>query len=137
MQSGRARQKIEGLEDEADFLVANARQFIVVELAHQLAVEPVFALGGRIEAADQVHQRRLSRPRRSHDGHIFAALNAEIHSPKSMNLLLGAHVVGFPKVFRCDHAGLRRRHGHGLRHVDNFGGCHFFLLLRRHWVLRD
>ncbi len=52
-----AGEQVEGLEDESDFLVADAREFVVVEFADELAVEPVFALGGRVEAADQVHQR--------------------------------------------------------------------------------
>ena len=45
VQRGGAGQQVEGLEDEADFLVADARQLVVVEFADQLAVEPVVALG--------------------------------------------------------------------------------------------
>ena len=57
VQGGGAGQQVEGLEDEADFLVADAGQFVVVQFADQLTVQPVVALAGRIEAADQVHQR--------------------------------------------------------------------------------
>ena len=39
-----AREQVEGLEDESDFLVANARQLIVVEFADELAVQPVLAV---------------------------------------------------------------------------------------------
>jgi hypothetical protein len=46
VQSGGAGQQVEGLEDEADFLVADAGQFVVVERADELAVEPVVALAG-------------------------------------------------------------------------------------------
>ena len=47
VQRGGAGQQIEGLKDEADLLVADAGQFVVVELADQLAVEPVRPLDGR------------------------------------------------------------------------------------------
>ena len=56
MQSGGASQQVEGLEHETDFLVADAGQFVVVEFAHQLRVQPIAAFAGSIEAADQVHQ---------------------------------------------------------------------------------
>ena len=56
VQRGCAREQVEGLEDESDFLVADAGEFVVVELADELAVKPVLALGGSIKAANQVHQ---------------------------------------------------------------------------------
>src|SRR5579863_16899 len=61
VQRSRPGQQVERLEDESDFLVADPRQFIVVQFADQLAVEPVLSLRRRIEAADQVHQRGLAR----------------------------------------------------------------------------
>jgi hypothetical protein len=57
-----ARQQVEGLEDEPDLLVADARQLVVVHQAHFVAVEEVGSFAGSIEAADQVHQRRFARP---------------------------------------------------------------------------
>ena len=56
MQRGRAREQVERLEDEPDFLVADTSEFVVVELADELAVEPVLALGGSVKAANEVHQ---------------------------------------------------------------------------------
>jgi len=61
VQRGGAGQQVEGLEDEADLLVADARQLVVVHVADQLPVDVVVALGGRIQAADQVHERRFAR----------------------------------------------------------------------------
>src|SRR4026208_128295 len=55
-----AREQIEGLKNETDFLVANACELVVVHLRDVLAVEPVFTLRRSIETADQVHQRRLA-----------------------------------------------------------------------------
>ncbi len=44
VERGGAGEEIEGLEDEADLLVANAGEFVVVELGDVVAVEPVAAL---------------------------------------------------------------------------------------------
>ncbi len=55
-----AGEQIEGLKDEADLLVADAGELVVVQLADQLAVEPVFALGRGVKAADEVHERGLA-----------------------------------------------------------------------------
>ena len=109
VQRGGAGQQIEGLEDESDFLVADAGQFVVVQFADQLAVQPVVALAGRVEAADQVHQRRFARARRSHDGDVFVALDAHVDAAQRVHLLLRAHVVGLPQIFGADHAGFGRR----------------------------
>ena len=38
-----SRQQVEGLEYEADFLVADAGQFVVIQFADQLAVQPIVA----------------------------------------------------------------------------------------------
>src|SRR5262249_23586974 len=57
VQSGCAGQQVEGLKDKPDFLISDSRQLVVVELADLLPVEPVLSLAGRVEAADQVHQR--------------------------------------------------------------------------------
>ena len=47
-----ARQQIEALEDEAQLGRADQRPLIGRELAHLLAVEPVFAGTGAVEAAE-------------------------------------------------------------------------------------
>ena len=56
VERGGAGKEVEGLEDEADLLVADAGELIVVEFGDIVAVEPVAALGGGVEAADEVHQ---------------------------------------------------------------------------------
>jgi hypothetical protein len=77
VQRGGAGQQVEGLEDEADFLVADAGELVVVELGDVVAVEPVLALGGRVEAADQVHQGGLAGAGGAHDGDVLVVLDAE------------------------------------------------------------
>ena len=108
VQRGGARQQVEGLEDEADLLVADARQLVVVQLADQLAVEPVAALGGRVQAADQVHQRGLAGAGRAHDGHVLVVLDAQGDAAQRLHLLLRAHVVGAPQILDDDHVAVGR-----------------------------
>src|SRR5271170_1573378 len=61
MQSRSASQQIEGLKNEANLPVANPGQFVIIQVANQVPVEPIFAFTGSIEAADQIHQRRFAR----------------------------------------------------------------------------
>ena len=86
------RQEVEGLEHEPDLLVANARQLVVGELPDLLALERVGAAGGRIEAADQVHERRLARARGAHDRDVLVGLDVEVHPVQRVDLL-GADLV--------------------------------------------
>ena len=97
VQRRRARQQVERLEHEPNLFVPDARQLVVVHLADLLAVQQVAALARRVQTADQVHQRRLARPGRPHDGDIFAALDLNRHTAEGMHLL-GAHLVGLPEV---------------------------------------
>src|SRR5258707_14792829 len=117
------------MKPEADLFVADAGKFIVVQFADQLAVQPILTFGGRVETADKIHQRGLARSRRTHDGNILAALDAEVYAAQGMDLLLGAHIVGLPQVFGRDHAGFRRRRGGGLWRANDFGSCHILLLV--------
>src|SRR3974390_35629 len=55
VQRGSARQKIEGLKNETDFLVADVGELVVVQFADQATGQPVAAGGRGIQAADQVH----------------------------------------------------------------------------------
>ena len=102
VQRGGAGKQVEGLEDEADFLVADAGQLIVVELADEMAVEPVAAFAGGIEAADEVHEGGFAGAGGAHDGDVFVAADAQGDAVESVDLLLGAHVVGLPEVFDDD-----------------------------------
>ena len=112
MERGRARQQVEGLEDEADLAVADRGQLVVVHLRDDLAAQHVAPLAGRVEAADQVHQGRLAGARRPHDRHVLAALDLEGDAAQRVDLL-GAHLVGAPEVLGVDdrpvHGCARRR----------------------------
>src|SRR5262249_21644203 len=73
----------------------------VVELLHRLAVEVVAALGGRVEAAEEVHQRRLATARGAHDGEVLAAVDVEVDAVEGVDLL-GAHLVHLAHVAQLD-----------------------------------
>ncbi len=72
VEAGGAGEEVEGLEDEADLLVADAGELVVVELGDVVAVEPVFTLGRGVEAADEVHQGGLAGAGGAHDGDVLA-----------------------------------------------------------------
>ncbi len=96
-----AGEEIEGLEDEADFLIANAGELVVVEFGDVVAVEPVAALGGRVEAADEVHQRGFSGAGGAHDRDVFVLTNAEVDAAEGVDLLV-THLVGLPEIVGDD-----------------------------------
>src|SRR5919201_5892774 len=73
----RPREQVEHLEHEADLGVAHAGQLIARQSRHVLAVEPVTAAGRTIETAEQVHEGRLARARRSHDRDELARLDRD------------------------------------------------------------
>jgi hypothetical protein len=109
VQRGRARQQVEGLEDEADLAVAHGRQLVVVHLGHHVAVQHVAALRGRVQAADDVHERRLARARRPHHRHVLALRDLERDAAQRVDLF-GAHDVRAPQVDRLDERGLAGLH---------------------------
>ena len=54
-------QQLTRLKDEADFPVADAGQLVGLQIVHAAAVQDVLAAGGRVQAADDVHQRAFPR----------------------------------------------------------------------------
>src|SRR5260221_2306700 len=69
--------QLELLEDEPDAAVADVRKLRLAEPADVLAGEPVAAGGWSVEAAEDVHQRRLARPRRAHDREELASADQQ------------------------------------------------------------
>ena len=68
---GRADQVV-ALEDKAEHLAPQCGQRIVVQPRDRFALEQVFAAAGTVQAAQDVHQRRLARARCPDDGHVLA-----------------------------------------------------------------
>ncbi len=101
VQSGGARQQIESLKDEPDFLIANTREFIIVHLRNVLAVKPIISLRSRIETTNQVHQRRFARAGWTGNGEILTAMDFERDPVQGVDLL-SAHVVRLPNILHGD-----------------------------------
>src|SRR5262245_28462209 len=80
-----ARQQVEGLKHETDFLVPNLGQLVVIHFTDVDSVQVVAARGGRVQAAQQIHQGRFARAGRPHDGDVFAALNLQRHLTQRVN----------------------------------------------------
>ena len=68
-------------------------------------------LDGRVEAADEVHQRGLAGAGGAHDGDVLVVLDAQVDAAQGLHLLLGAHVVGAPQIFDDDDVAVRHRRG--------------------------
>ena len=101
---GQARHQMEELEDEADLLAADAGELLVGERADLVAVETVGAGAGSIEAADDVEQRRLARPRRSHDRDVLAIGDGLVDAGQRVDRLV-ADDEGAPNAGELDHGG--------------------------------
>jgi hypothetical protein len=95
------RQQIKGLEDESDFLVPHSSQRIVRQPGDLLAVQPVAAARGGVEAPNQVHQGRLAGARWAHDGHVLVAANRQREAPEREHPL-GAHLILARQILDMD-----------------------------------
>ena len=71
---------METLEDEAEVEVAEARQFAVGAVGKLTPHKAHAPLGGLVEQADDVEQRRLAASRRPHDAYKFALLDRNVHA---------------------------------------------------------
>ena len=78
-QGGRPRQQVEVLEDEADAPVADLGQLVRVQPRHLLAGQAVTAVGGAVEAAQGVHERRFAGAGRADQGDEFAFVDVQRH----------------------------------------------------------
>ncbi len=94
---GGPRQQVEALKDEPELGRAHQRPLVRRQAAHVLAVEPILARGGPIEAAQDVHERAFAGPRSAHQGDHLAALDRYRHALQHGDVDL-AHVVGLGNV---------------------------------------
>ena len=106
---GGVRQEVEALKDEADVLVAQLRELVVVELHHVPAGEDETARGGDVQAAHEVHQRRFPGPGGPHDGREFALLDREVDPLEDLQILV-PHVEALGDILHDADGG-----GHYLR----------------------
>ena len=111
-------QEIERLKNETNLLIAYVREFIIVQLANFLTVQPVLTGCWRIETTDQVHERRLARTRGTTNDDAFPRLHIEVDVAQDMQfaepLMHADHLYD-----RCDRSLRRVGLGTGrLRHAQ-------------------
>ena len=99
-----AGEQVERLEHEADLAVADRRELVVGQVDDVLAVEPVAAAGRVVQAAEDVHHRRLARPRVPHDRDHLALVDGQ------RDVIEGAHLDGAGAVDLRD--AVEFEHGH-------------------------
>jgi hypothetical protein len=92
-----ARQQVEVLEHEADLPIADGGAGVGRQLGDGCARQPIGALRRPIEAAEDVHERRLARPGGAHDGDELAARDVERHAAQGLHLDV-AEPVDLPQV---------------------------------------
>ena len=86
-------QEVVELEDEADVLRAPLRELTAAQRAHWHAVHFDRASRRRIEAADQIEQRRFARPRRAHEREEIAFRDFEVDAFEHVDALAAAREV--------------------------------------------
>ena len=94
------REQVEVLEHEADLLVAREGERVVREMRDLLAVEPVRAFRRSVKTAQDVHERRLARAGRTHEGGEFPLPYREIDACECCDDLIAHRVELFdaPKL---------------------------------------
>src|ERR1019366_74255 len=85
-------QQVVELKHEADMCCAPSGQCALRQTVDALLADHDAALGGRIQAADQVQQGGFTRARGSHERQEIARLDVEIHVVQDLDPLLAALV---------------------------------------------
>jgi len=94
-------QQVEGLEHEADLLVAHLGQGVVVHGTHIQSVKHVLPRRGGVEAAQDVHQGGLPRTGRPHEGDVFVAVDHQVDPPQRVHGL-GPDVIVLGDLIEAD-----------------------------------
>src|SRR2546430_2025920 len=98
------REQVVRLKDESDVLVADPSELVVGQLADVLAREHVGAAVGDVEAAENVHECRLPRPRRTHDRDELRGPDIEIHPAQRVHRDLPPDAVRLGDATKLDDA---------------------------------
>ena len=79
LERGRVGQQVEALEHEADVPVADLGEAVAVEPGRRSRRRARRSPGGRrVEAAEEVHERRLAGAGGPDDGHVLVAVDVEV-----------------------------------------------------------
>jgi len=74
---------------------------------HGEPIEKIFAAAGFIQAADNVHQRRLAGTGRTHDRHETAAGDLERYPAQGVHMVV-THVIGLVQMVDFDKGRIHR-----------------------------
>ena len=74
-------------------MIAHLSQTVAARTEEVFSVEEIGARGRHIEAADEIHQRCLTRAGRSHNGKIVALLHFQTDILQHANRLFALRVV--------------------------------------------
>ena len=94
--------EVEILKYKADLAVADGGQLAVVRILNDRSVQPVAALGGAVERADEVHERGLARAGRADDRHKFALVYIEVDAVQDLQLVFQSDVKAFVNAAHTD-----------------------------------
>src|SRR5262249_36782146 len=85
--------EIESLKDEADLLVPDGGERPAVVARHVNTVQQIPPHGRTVEAAEEVHERRLSAAARPHDGDELSSAAVHVDSSERVHPRFGESVV--------------------------------------------
>src|SRR5579864_3618801 len=85
LQRGGTGRQIEALKHKSDLLIANECQSLFVVLGYVKIFEKITARTRAVEAAQDIHERRLAAAARSHDGQELAVTDGEIDTAQSVD----------------------------------------------------
>jgi hypothetical protein len=97
IERGRAREQVEALKDESDFLVAHRGKLVLGHPGHVFAVQEILSARRAIKAPEDVHQRGLAGARRTSHRDELARFDVEVAAPQGAHDHL-AHRVGLDQV---------------------------------------
>jgi hypothetical protein len=110
LERARSPEQVEALEDEPDVVATEQRELVEIELGDLDPAKEVRAGGRAIEAADDVHARRLAGAARADDRHELAVGDRERHAVERADLGV-ARAVDLRHVAQLDERLTgRRRH---------------------------
>src|SRR5262249_8352914 len=99
LQDRELRQQEVKLEDEPQGLSAELGALVVVELVDVGAVEENATLGRAIDDAEEIEQRRLSRPARAGERDVLAGPDLDVDVIEHAVLHLGAEIAHQARAF--------------------------------------
>ena len=115
---GQRRHQVERLEDEADAVAAQLGELASLSVARSTSPMNDLAAGEVVEPGQAVHERRLARARRPHDGGEAAGVEVDVDAVEGADVGVAAAV----DLGRADGPGGRRREVHARRWRVTRGG---------------